>query len=105
MKFEQNIDPKEAMEIGYSWIIKKFDELGKPYHFYRVKNPDNPKFSEIGEIKWIRHWENSWKDLVSLYAERNIIHVFFSSANGGHGWSENVNTWLYPEIWYANFEY
>jgi len=105
-EFERGIDPKEAMGLGYAALIKKFDDLGKPYNFTRENVPKDPFFWKPNKCKWVQHWANSWGDLISLYEEENgTIRVFYNSAAGDRGWDQPIDPWLYPEIWASNFNY
>jgi len=109
MNFERGIDPKAAMGIGYAGLIKKFDDLGKPYHFEKEDILGNPIFYHHKynkRLKGIQHWANSWGDLISLYENENgAIRVFYNSAAGDHAWDQPVINWLYPEPWANNFNY
>lgn len=107
IKFERGEDPKVSMGIGFAGIIKRFDELGKPYYFQREKIPEDPFFyhHDNKKLKWIQHWINEWSDLISLYEDEKIIKVFFCPGVGGTHWDQSIKDWIKPEIWKKYFDY
>lgn len=108
MNFERDIDPKEAMGLGYAGLIRRFHELARPYGFEKECIPKTPYFyhHKSEKNKWIQHWSNSWNDLISLYeTPEGTIRVFSSPANGPDQWDQCYLDWMKPTTLWNQFDY